>query len=345
MNLIFKAVVGSQAYGTSIPTSDIDYKGIFACEYQDLLGFNYKEQIEVSKDETIYEIKRFLQLAQSANPTMLELLYTPLDCVVHASKAATKLLFHREMFLTTACANSFGGYAIAQIKKAGGLNKKMNYEKSRIERKTPLDFCYTLATDVYTEPLLSLLDKNDISQENCALVKLDHFPNCYALYHHYDNGYDFSGLIGPDSNEIRTCSVPNHLSPIAILHFNKDGYSMHCKDYKEYQTWLETRNTQRYVGTVEHGQQIDGKNLMHCRRLLDMAIEIATEGTINVRRPNAAELLKIRRGEVRLDELIEKAEEDIANLDSLFAKSGLPKEVDKTKVNDLLLEIREITLA
>src|SRR6185436_19375890 len=142
MNLIFKAIVGSQSYGTSTPTSDIDYKGIFLASRDELDGFGYKEQVEVGKDECYYEIRRFLQLAQSANPTILELLYSPDDCILSTSPQYELLRKYKDKFLTIQCANSFGGYAIAQIKKAKGLDKKMNYEKSRVVRKTPLEFCY-----------------------------------------------------------------------------------------------------------------------------------------------------------------------------------------------------------
>lgn len=354
MKTIFRAIVGSQAYGTSTPSSDIDYKGIYCQDSRELLGFGYKEQIEFSKDHTEYEIRRFLQLIQSANPTVLELLYSPEDCVIISSPGYELLKSNRDKFLTTACANSFGGYAIAQIKKARGLDKKMNYEKSRIERKTPLDFCYVYENGK-TKQILKYLQENDMVQEFCGLVRLDHFKDCYALHYDYQAQYGvdqrnrpiqplgYKGVIGEDSNELRLSTVPKYSDPATVLYYNKDGYSMHCKDFKEYQDWLATRNTQRYVDSQNHGQQIDGKNLMHCRRLLDMAIEIATEGTIKVRRPNAEELLKIRRGEVKLDELIEQAEEDIKRLDEVFAKSSLPKEVDRDWVNNLLLKIRDIS--
>ncbi len=117
---------------------------------------------------------------------------------------------------------------------------------------------------------------------------------------------------------------------------------MHCKDFKDYTTWLENRNTQRYVDLKGHNQQIDGKNLLHCRRLLDMAMEIASEKTITVLRPNAEYLLKIRRGEVPLDEIIEKAEADVKKLDELYDKSDLSTTVDMGFVNKLLLEIRHL---
>lgn len=353
MNLLFRAVVGSQAYGTSTPTSDTDYKGIFASPLQDLIGFGYKEQIEIGKDETIYEVRRFLQLIQSANPTVLELLYSPEDCIVHTSPAYDLLKENRHKFLTTQCANSFGGYAIAQIKKARGLDKKMNFEKARIERKTPLDFCYVYENGK-SKQFSKYMIEQELQQEYCGLVRLEHIKDCYALYYDYQAVYGkdqrnrpieplgFKGIIGEDSNELRLSSIPKYMDALCLLYYNKDGYSMHCKDYKEYQDWLTNRNTQRYVDTVSHGQKIDGKNMMHCRRLLEMAREIATEGTIKVRRENASELLKILRGEVSLEQLLEQSEQDIKDLDKLFEQSGLPEVVDPVWVNELLLEIRKL---
>jgi uncharacterized protein len=352
MKTIFRAVVGSQAYGTSLPTSDIDLKGIYCQSFRDLVGFGYKEQIEYSKDHTEYEIRRFLQLAQSANPTILELLFSPTDCIQLTSPGYELLSTYKQKFLTTQCANSFGGYAIAQIKKARGLDKKMNFEKARVERKTPLDFCWVYENGK-TKQLSKYLTENDLKQELCGLVRLDHIKDCYAVHYDYQAQYGgssnrvveplgYRGIVGEDSNELRLSTVPKYSDPVTLLYYNKDGYSMHCKDYREYQDWLTNRNTQRYVDTVTHGQQIDGKNLMHCRRLLEMAKEIATEGMINVRRPNRDYLLSIRRGEVSLEALLEQSEADIKELDGLFAKSGLPDEVDKDWVNVLLLEIREL---
>ena len=80
--------------------------------------------------------------------------------------------------------------------------------------------------------------------------------------------------------------------------------------------------------------------MLHCRRLLDMAMEIAQTGNIQVRRPNAEYLLKIRRGQVPLNDIIEQAEIDIKALDELYKNSSLPDKVDKDIVNNILLEIR-----
>lgn len=349
-NLIFKAIVGSQSYGTSTPESDIDYKGVYMQNVNDLITFGYKEQIEVSKDECYYEVRRFIQLLQSANPTVLELLYSPEDCIIKTSPQFQLLVENREKFLTQKCLFSFGGYAIAQIKKAKGLEKKMNWEKARIERKTPIDFIYCYVNGK-TMPIEQWLKTQGKRQENCGIVAINHFKDCFALYYDYNSHYrsesdkdskilGFKGIVLDNSNSIRLSSIPKGMNPETIIYYNKDGYSMHCRDYKEYETWIKNRNTQRYVDIKGHNQQIDGKNLLHCRRLLDVAIEIATEKTINVRRPNAEYLLSIRKGEVELDQIIEQAEKDIEKLDVLFKKSGLPKDCDKDFVNELLLNIR-----
>lgn len=340
-NLIFKAIVGSQSYGTSTPNSDVDYKGVYMQHIDELISFGYKEQINVTKDECYYEVRRFLELLQSANPTVLELLYTPQDCIIQTSPQFELIIKNRHRFLTQKCLMSFGGYAIAQIKKAKGLDKKMNWETQRVVRKTPLDFVYAYENGK-TFVIKKWLERENKKQEYCGLVALDHFRDCFALYYDESKMLGFKGIVLDDSNSIRISSTPKEMKPSIIVAYNKDAYSRHCKDYNEYQTWLKNRNTQRYVDTEEHNQKIDGKNLLHCRRLLDMAMEIATEKTINVRRKNADYLLAIRRGEVKLDEIIEQAEKDLNILDDLFSKSGLPLDCDSNFVNELLLDIRHL---
>lgn len=348
---IFKCLTGSRAYGTNIETSDYDYKGVFVQDNDDILTFKYQEQYQVGKDETHYEVRRFLQLAQSANPTILEMLFTPKEFWIHSYPQWELIYSKRHRFLTTKCADSFGGYAVAQIKKAKGLDKKMNWEKSRVERKWPLDFCYIYDAGK-SVPLTEYFRWRGMHQQFCGLTALDHMRDCYNLYYNWSVGdltpdrntkddHFFRGIVHENSNEVLLSSIPKHVQPVGIIYYNKDGYSMHCKDYREYTEWLEKRNTQRFVDTG-HGQQIDGKNLMHCRRLLDMAMEIVNTGDLNIVRPNAEYLLKIRRGEVPLQEIIDEAEEDIEALDGMYDNCLLPDNVNMEFLNDLLLQVRKL---
>lgn len=342
-NKILEGIVGSRAYGTDTPESDTDIKGIYVQDINEVLGLDYKPQVDVSKDTVFYEVKRYLELAKSANPNILELLYLPDHCIITSTWQYDLLKFYRDKFLTKQCLKTFGGYAVGQIKKAKGLDKKMNWEKGRVSRKSVIDFVYTYHQGK-TMPVLKFLEGIGVDQSQCGLTKLNHFPDCYALYTTQfeipEKAVAYKGIVGEDSNEVRLSSIPKGRFPITIVHFQRNSYSQHCKDYKEYQDWLKNRNEARYVDTTKHGQKVDGKNLMHCIRLLDMAKEIAERGTLSVERPNREYLLSIRRGEVDLDSLIYEVEERLLELDSIYDKSGLPDSCDKGIVNDLLLEIR-----
>lgn len=338
--LIYKCIVGSQAYGTNVEGSDVDIKGVYIQDPKEILAFGYKPQFEVNKDEVYYEVRRFIELLGSANPTVLEMLYSPEDCILGIEPEFQLILDQRDKFLTKGCRNSFGGYAVQQIKKARGLNKKMNWEKSKVERKTPIDFCYVL-WDGGSIPLKTFLDGHNKKAENCGLVAVDHAKDMYALYYDPTGTQGFRGIDVEQGNSIRLSSIPRGWQFSCWMSYNKDGYTTHCKDYKEYETWLKERNTQRYVDLEEHGQQIDGKNMLHCRRLLDVAMEIPLANTVNVRRENAEYLKSIRKGKVDLEEILTKAEEDLKLMDLAYQNCSLPDNLPEGFQDELLTSIRE----
>lgn len=332
---------GSHAYGTSLPTSDTDYAGVYIQPIEDILGFGYKEQINDTKSDAVfYEIKRFLQLVESNNPNILELLNTPEDCIIYKDPIFDEVLKHKSDFISKSCANSFAGYAVSQIKKARGQDKKQNWGKDKVTRKTPLDFCY-FHYGSNSVPLNEYLKEKKMDQKLCGLAKVPHSRDTYALYYDQLGDSGFRGIVLEDSNDLRLSSIPLLSYFEGYISYNKDGYISHCDDYKSYQTWLENKNEQRWVDVKSHGQKIDGKNMMHCRRLLEMAKEIAEGKGINVRRPNADYLISIRKGEVDLNTLIDNAEFDIKEIDQLFKNSSLPEKVDSDLINKILISIRK----
>ena len=161
-------------------------------------------------------------------------------------------------------------------------------------------------------------------------------------------GFGYKGLVKTgeglnvaESNQLRLSSIPKGETPICVVTYNKDGYSQHCKDYLSYQEWLENKNEARWVDVKSHGQKIDGKNMMHCKRLMEMAKEIGEGKGIIVRRPNAEELISIRKGEVDLQTLIDSVEVEIKEVDRIFEESNLPEKVDEKFINKMIVEIRK----
>lgn len=370
---------GSHAYGTNIETSDTDYAGVFIQSQEDIFGFNYKEQINDDKNDTvIYEIKRFLQLLASNNPTVLELLNTPEDCIIYKDPIFDLVLENRDKFITKVCAKSFGGYGKMQIQKAKGQNKKQNWEKDKVTRKDVLDFVYVIEGSKsipWKKWNGDSIERYIYDEKFCGVVNVPNARDVYAVYFDeraalchsevyseeyrnklkqelkekgYPMGLGYKGLVKTgeganvaESNALRLSSIPKGEESICNIIYNKDGYSEHCKDYKSYEEWLANKNDARWVDVKSHGQKIDGKNMMHSRRLMDMAREIALGLGINVRRENAQELIDIRKGKIDLQTLINQVETEIIEIDELFKNSNLPDSVDEKIVNNLLIKIRK----
>lgn len=175
MKMIFKCLTGSRAYGTNIETSDWDYKGVYIQTISEVLTSKYKDQYLIGKDEQYFEVKRFVELLKSANPTVLEMLYS------HSMTTSSEwniLVQNASNFLTKKCIQSFGGYAVQQIKKAKGLNKKMNWEKEKTVRKNPIDFCTVVSgTSGQSKSLIAYLKECGINQEFVGISSLDKMPN------------------------------------------------------------------------------------------------------------------------------------------------------------------------
>jgi predicted nucleotidyltransferase len=64
---------GSHAYGTNIPSSDIDIRGIAIAPKPFYLGFSkvFEQAEQKDPDFVIFEIKKFFKLASVANPNAI----------------------------------------------------------------------------------------------------------------------------------------------------------------------------------------------------------------------------------------------------------------------------------
>ena len=75
-----------------------------------------------------------------------------------------------------------------------------------------------------------------------------------------------------------------------------------------------------------------------------MGYEIATGQGIILDREKAGDkefLMNIRNHKYEYDELMEIVNKDKENLDEAIEKSALPKKIDESFVNDLLIDIRK----
>lgn len=373
---------GSHMYHLNTPFSDEDTGGVFICPPEMLEGLRseYVEQVADEKNDTVfYEFGRWMELLLKSNPTALESLFAPEDCIIGEIHPAVRYVIdHRDVFLSKECFKTFYGYAVSQIGKARGLNKKI---VNPIEKRLDiLDFCYTFK-EQGSQPIKEFLSENNLDQRYCGLVNIPNMKGVYGVYYDFaaywkfegispldrwktiknfsdpisnmdminrrvenKEFFKYSGIVYPEdiekSNEVRLSSIPKGETPICFMTYNKDAYTCHCRDYKEYREWEEKRNQVRYEGNLGHNY--DAKNVMHCMRLVRMAKELAQGKGFNVVRTFDREyLLDIRNHKFEYEVVMEHLEKEKAEMEEAIGNCTLPDTVDKDAVNDILISARK----
>jgi len=151
MQVLYKIKSGSYLYGLNIPTSDLDFVGIYVeNDFSEFINpFNsiderdmsIKSKLENGKndenavDEKYFHLKKFIKLCADNNPNILEMLFAPEDCIEYVDPLFKELILdHPEMFVNAKLIDRFIGYAKSQEQKS--YTKSSNYlylEKFRRE--------------------------------------------------------------------------------------------------------------------------------------------------------------------------------------------------------------------
>lgn len=124
----------------------------------------------------------------STAPNSLELLFMLEDCVRHTSPEMEELIAQRRLFLTLQCVDTYLGYAMAQVKRARGQNKWINYPRSK-EPPRKESFCYVLsraalAGDGGTPARPVPLAEIGWNLAHYHAARLEHARDAFRLYHY-----------------------------------------------------------------------------------------------------------------------------------------------------------------
>src|SRR6478609_795961 len=173
----------------------------------------------------------------------------------------------------------------------------------------------------------------------------------YELIHYGDNIFAIiqnedtktiggHGEIVWDSKKERT---PEELKviPSLIVKFNKKEFEELNENRKHYHEWKKNRNTKR--SELEALNGYDTKHAMHVVRLLRTAEEALETGVVNVRRPDAKELLEIRNGAWSYDEMLAYFEAKDKYIKEVAVKnSSLRKRADIKVAAKVMEELYEM---
>ena len=139
----YEVIMGSMAYGVSNDSSDMDIYAfaippkmmMFPHLRGEIAGFDdcaiqfsqYQEHhihdagVLGGKgriyDVTVYAIAKYFRLLMENNPNIIDSLYVPDNCVLHATPVGEMLRERRQLFLHKGCWTKFKGYAYGQMHK------------------------------------------------------------------------------------------------------------------------------------------------------------------------------------------------------------------------------------
>lgn len=117
-SIIFECISGSHAYGLNTPESDTDYRGICIPPEDYFLGvYSFDQHEQKDPDRTIFNIKKFVNLAIENNPNILEFLYMPEDCIIKTTEIWERFVKNRALFLSKKVKFTYAGYAYSQLRR------------------------------------------------------------------------------------------------------------------------------------------------------------------------------------------------------------------------------------
>lgn len=346
--ILFECIAGSRAYGTHNADSDEDIRGIFALPAQAYLSLQAApNQISDARNNIVYySLRRTVELLTAANPSLMELLYMPADCVRRSSPEMERLLQQRALFVTQRCADTHIGYAFSQIKKSRGQNKWINQPKPEAPPRKE-EYCHVLmraACDTTGQPPARPLPlaRSGIALEHHHAARVEHARDLYRLYHY---GEEARGVFRGDVIACEPIPLDDEEPRFAgLLIYNEQAWKQALADHQNYWTWRRERNEARWQQQERGELDYDSKNLMHTIRLLLSGKSILERGEPLVRvGGDELQLLRdVRNGRYRYEQILEMADAIVADCERLKAVSTLPAETDAAAADALL---QELTLA
>lgn len=324
--VIFEAISGSHAYGLATADSDIDKRGIFIAptEYN-VSCYKKVEQVEVPNEDTVYyELRKFLKLAGECNPNIIELLFMPADCVKFCSPAMYKIIAHRDLFLSKKARHTFSGYAYAQLKRIVGHKKWIANPQPKDPPKIS-NYCKMIDDEGLVIKDVDII--SDLSQDTFLVNTFQSAEKQILRIFRSDLFFkEKLGWFDRTNTNIKCIDIDDRILLekavyCGILIINFKEYKSDLDKWKHYWDWKNNRNEKR--AALEEKVGYDSKHAMHLVRLFRCCEEILTQGHINVRRPDAEELLSIKNGSWSYDKLLEYADHMDKTMEKLYETSKL----------------------
>jgi predicted nucleotidyltransferase len=304
-HVIYSAVVGSTAWGLTDAASDEDLKGVFLLPFGGWAGlWQPADEIQdPASDTQLWEVQKAVYQGLRADANTLELLWSPHVRV--CTKLGQALVDERRMFVSRNIFGTFGRYAISQFRKMRAAKRRRAVQEVIIEQ-------------VQARPGLTEAQLVEQLVGQGGVVRA-----------------------GRGARRRATDSIHDLYNS---LH---DRGLLPQRGFEPLRDYLRSSSSAAAGGDLEALGLVPPrwKNAYNLLRLLHSGIRWLGEGEplIEVTGPLREELLQVKRGEVPLEEVLERADGLAAELELAFESTKLPEEPDYQRADAFLRRCREAT--
>lgn len=362
---IFVGLSGSLAHGTGTADSDVDLRGVCIAPLSTRVSiFHRFEQYEGSlhgdlwhsveaqlqrrphtaramqqkTESVVYDLAKLVSLLCAANPSALELLFTPEEDWLYETPAWRALYERRHELLTRRVSQTYLGYGLAQLRRIRTHRAWLLSPPARkpVRSDFGLPDSSTLNRDDQGRIERAVSDRlkayafGELELDKPTRITLNEKMDAFMHDAMVAAGFEST----PKDVATRALGLPGEV--IATLEAER-RYRAAMKQWDAYRTWKERRNPER--AKLEQQFGYDTKHAMHLIRLMTMGVEILETSELRVRRPDADELMAIRAGSLSFEELETRAQELEAAMKAALERTALPADVDREAMDRLVFEL------
>lgn len=315
---LVKMMFGSHVYGTNLPTSDHDFKGVFIPDAQDLVMQRAAKHIKNSTkkddskrntaedvDDELFSIQTYMELLRQGQTVALDMLFTPQKYYCWEDGVDDRwweIAYNREKLIHKGT-NAFVGYTKAQAAKYGHKGERV------------------AALKEITELLKSLPQHTNLEDHDSLLREFSKRTN--------NKEVEIINIPTP-SGQGETTDMPH----IGVAN-KKVGWSCSVQyALQVYQLALDKYGHRARL--AESNEGIDWKATMHAVRIAAEARELLTTGHISFPRPEKDLLLAIRQGQLPYKQVEELIDQGLADIKAAEEKSTLPNKPNHTYMEEIV---------
>lgn len=309
MKEIVRMIGGSHLYGSNVETSDLDLKGVYIPEGQDILLQQVRDAVvshSPGEDCEIFSVQKFLNMVMQGQVVALDMLFTPERLYTQPPEPEWRCIqINQERFLSRGI-QAFVGYCRQQARRYS----------VKIERYQAV------------RSLCDFLRRASIDNPSGTLAGTFRVEDVPGLQAFVDQADDYTFI---EDITLANGKVIPHLSccetrvPVtAPLKVARETYRRKFDAYGK-------RVTRR-----ENVDAKDWKAMYHAVRVGYEAIEFLEAGKITFPRPEAQFLLEVRQGRIPYDKVSDLIEGNLGRIERSLEASRLPEKPDREYADRLV---------